>query len=487
MLRLLLPRGGGRLPGPRGLPCLGCLFELFGAQRHAHIARWAEKYGPVFEVMVLGRRHVIVTDSALVDEILGGSGALPKASGVANSLSEMLPGAGSSLLSSRHCDPQWRMARKALSPTFSGEQAEASFEVSKLAAVVLAEELAQVGRGTAIDAADWAHRYALDVFGHAILGYDFQALSGGKDHLVIKMLRDAASEWSARRVNPLRSRLFWAVDPWGAGRNSYYVLLGFVSTLVEQLRSQGACEPEDESAWAQLSRLRDAHTAASVEDRVLVGELGGLLVAGVLPMGCALTTILVLLAKAPAVQERLAAESSDPSLPADLTLLTREHMGQLSMARAVVNEALRLCPSGVAGGAIAREVPRSGSFTLQGVNFPPGTAVWAATHAMHTRHDVWERAGEFDPDRWLKADAAATTAAPSACPLRTFAPFGRGPRACPAQGTATDALVVAVHTLSRFFRFELAADEGARVYSTASGLCMGPAAPCVPLLVCPRG
>jgi cytochrome P450 len=91
---------------------------------------------------------------------------------------------------------------------------------------------------------------------------------------------------------------------------------------------------------------------------VLGGELGGLLVAGVLPMGCALTTALVMLAKAPAVQEKLAAESSDASLPADPTLLTRAHMEQLPLAHAVVREALRLCPSGVGGGAIAREVPR---------------------------------------------------------------------------------------------------------------------------------
>lgn len=111
---------------------------------------------------------------------------------------------------------------------------------------------------------------------------------------------------------------------------------------------------------------------------------------------------------------------------------------------------------------------------------------------MHTRPDLWDRAGEFDPERWLKsqADGAdATEAEPSACPLRAFAPFGRGPRACPAQVPATDALVAAVHTLSRFFRFELAADEGASVYATASsGLCMGPVGSAgVPLLVCPRG
>jgi len=70
---------------------------------------------------------------------------------------------------------------------------------------------------------------------------------------------------------------------------------------------------------------------------------------------------------------------------------------QLPYTCAVVSEALRLYPPGA---STLREVGGS-PLELGGYLLPPGTAVSTNTYALQRDPDIWQRAGEFLPERWL--------------------------------------------------------------------------------------
>jgi cytochrome P450 len=64
-----------------------------------------------------------------------------------------------------------------------------------------------------------------------------------------------------------------------------------------------------------------------------------------------------------------------------------------------VSEALRLYPPGA---TTIREVPAAGaSLQLGGFAVPAGSSVFVASYVMQRDPELWPRAGEFLPERWL--------------------------------------------------------------------------------------
>ena len=53
-------RGKPSPPGPRGVPILGIL-PFLGDAAHLAFSRWAEEFGPVFQVFMGSRRTVVVS------------------------------------------------------------------------------------------------------------------------------------------------------------------------------------------------------------------------------------------------------------------------------------------------------------------------------------------------------------------------------------------------------------------------------------------
>ena len=53
------PRSIASLPGPRGLPLIGCLHQFRAERAHLIFESWARQYGPVYKVP-FGRRLVVI-------------------------------------------------------------------------------------------------------------------------------------------------------------------------------------------------------------------------------------------------------------------------------------------------------------------------------------------------------------------------------------------------------------------------------------------
>ena len=69
VLKLLKGDGMHTMPGPPRLPLLGNFHQLKPNTIHLQMLEWAQKYGPVFKVVLAGHPVVVVTGTKAMMEV----------------------------------------------------------------------------------------------------------------------------------------------------------------------------------------------------------------------------------------------------------------------------------------------------------------------------------------------------------------------------------------------------------------------------------
>jgi cytochrome P450 len=207
-----------------------------------------------------------------------------------------------------------------------------------------------------------------------------------------------------------------------------------ISRVIAERRDKAsAAAPAD--LFDVLSTASDPESGAPLSADDLVDQVATLITAGHETTGVALFWSLYLIAAAPAVQERLAAEVAALDLgpgKAD------ETWPRLVYTRAVVHEALRLYPPVY---AIVRQARSADN--ADGIEVQAGAIVFIAPWVLHRHRRLWPQPEVFDPARFLP-DAPV--------PDRfAYLPFGIGPRVCiGAQLALTEATLVLGKMLQAF-------------------------------------
>ncbi len=57
-------------PGPKGLPIIGCFFEMKGRRTHDLFLEWSAKYGGVFTYSLFGNQYLVVSSPEALHEAL---------------------------------------------------------------------------------------------------------------------------------------------------------------------------------------------------------------------------------------------------------------------------------------------------------------------------------------------------------------------------------------------------------------------------------
>ncbi len=175
----------------------------------------------------------------------------------------------------------------------------------------------------------------------------------------------------------------------------------------------------------------------------LADQFATLITAGHETTAVALFWAVYLVAAAPAVEERIAAEAA----PLDLGPQgAAEALPRLVYARAVVQEALRLYPPAF---TLARQA--RGADAAGGIPIPARAVVLIAPWVLHRHRRLWDQPEKFDPERFLPGAPP-----PERC---AYLPFGMGPRVCiGAQFALTEATLV-LAAMIRAFHIERAYSE----------------------------
>lgn len=132
----------------------------------------------------------------------------------------------------------------------------------------------------------------------------------------------------------------------------------------------------------------------------------------------ALSWALLMLALAPEVQDRVAAEVTDAG-PLEFAALSK-----LRYTRDVFREVLRLYPPVP---MMVREATRSENF--RGRSVLPGAQLVLSPWHLHRHERLWDDPDTFDPDRWQRPSVREVA-------RDAYMPFSAGPRVCPGAGFA---------------------------------------------------
>ena len=214
-------------------------------------------------------------------------------------------------------------------------------------------------------------------------------------------------------------------------RRRWVRLIGRIIT--ERLDKASDAAPGD--LFDLLSTARDPESGAPLSADDLVDQLATLITAGHETTGVALFWSLYLIAAAPAIQERLAAEAAALDLGPDEADV---NLPRLVYTRAVVQEALRLYPPVY---AIVRQARTADN--ADGIEVPAGAIVFIAPWVLHRHHRLWVEPEVFDPSRFSPGAPAPDRFA--------YLPFGIGPRVCiGAQFALTEATLVLAKMLKAF-------------------------------------
>ena len=192
-----------------------------------------------------------------------------------------------------------------------------------------------------------------------------------------------------------------------------------------------------------ISTTRDPETGTGFSGERLLDQIATLITAGHETTAVALFWALYLLAGAPDVQERLAAEAAPLELGPDHAA---EALPKLIYTRAVVHEALRLYPPAFTLVRQARDDDDAG-----GTAVSRGAVVFIAPWVLHRHRRLWRQPEVIDPARFLPGAPAPDRFA--------YMPFGIGPRICVgAQFALTEATLV-LASMIQAFQIERVDDE----------------------------
>jgi len=209
-----------------------------------------------------------------------------------------------------------------------------------------------------------------------------------------------------------------------------------IASIIQARRQSGTPDaPRD-----LFDLLSDAHGADRQD--LLVDEVATMIVAGHETTALALFWMCSLLAKSPEWQAGLVEEARGHDLSASAAGKT---LPKLEIARAIVQETLRMYSPGFMAGRLAKK-----THEICGVTVPKGSMVLVPFWLIHRIPQWWPNPTSFDPSRFLNG----------AEPTRhTYLPFGVGRHVCIGAQLAMSEATLAIARIAQQFTIRMVDDR----------------------------
>ncbi|MEP7302018.1 MAG: cytochrome P450 [Caldimonas sp.] len=408
---------------------------LFDARRswldNLYERSYAMKMG---EIRLPGSRLYMVNEPALVRRVLVERAAdYPKHRLMGDALRPLL---GDSIFTTSGA--AWQRQRDMMNPAFAEARIDATFPQMLRAVQAMTERLDDVADGAVHDVEAEMTHVTADIIFRTIFSTPLEGADA-------RRMFDAFARFQVlapRIAMPALYGLGWMVPFWQTwqsrrcGREIRDLLGALIRPRLEAYQAGRATGQRD--ILAALLEARDARSGQAMTFEELLDQVAMLFLAGHETSASALTWALHLLANAPDVQDRLAAEVRGVI---GARLPEAGELREFELARRVFRETLRLFPP---VGFLAREA--AAPDCMRDKQMAAGSAVVIAPWLIHRHRELWERPDEFDPDRF--ASPAGRESARQA-----FLPFGMGPRVCIGAAFAMQEAVLVLAALAQRYRF----------------------------------
>jgi cytochrome P450 / NADPH-cytochrome P450 reductase len=194
------------IPGPRGVPVLGNVFDVDTADPLGGFVRMAQMYGPIFKVSMLGGVRLLVSGPELVDEICDDTRFDKKIGGGLSVLQRGPAGAG--LFTAETEDPLWVRAHNVLMTPFSLQAMRDYMPKMLDVAEQLMDKWGRLNPGEEVDVAADMTRLTLDTIALCGFGYRFNSFYRESPHPFVDAMVRVLTEAQARvRQLPIQTRL----------------------------------------------------------------------------------------------------------------------------------------------------------------------------------------------------------------------------------------------------------------------------------------
>ena len=330
----------------------------------------------------------------------------------------------------------WRKHRLFLKGSFSHQKLNDYFPLTWHSARQVVDGLSD-GEPISIDLETLALQVTRQVIFHALFGED----SRGDARLFTASFESLVSNQVWLALQP-QFMARWPV-PWV---QAFHRDMGRIDEFVYlQMRATDRQREERGTILAQLMGACNEAGSFLFSDGEVRDDIVSLMLAGYETTSASLGWVLALLATRPQLVEKLRSEALSAF---SHTGPDYRNLSRLTLARAVVNETLRLYPPGWAMRRLAVEQDRLPS----GLAIAPGDFIMISPFVLQRHPDHWEAPNEFRPERF--EDGTAIRAKGYA-----FIPFGGGPRRCLGMNFAYMELLIVLAMLFRRGEWKMAVPD----------------------------
>ena len=419
------------VPVIRGFPGLGVARQL---RRNAlqFFSETVKRYGDRVELRVLGRRILLLTHPADVNDVLNAAdfGRSPEV----KSLRRLF---GDGIYSSE--GERWRKQRRAVQPAFRLNRV---MRCTPMMVEHMTERVAQWRPSETLDVLQEMIGFTSDVICELIFGKeqssDAKAIAKSVSVIFETIRTEILYLWLWRKLPFPRSRR------WNQAIKSFHAA---ASNIIAERR---ASSPDGEDLLGMLLRAKDENDWG-MSDEYIHDEVITMFVTGQETSAIALSWAIALCAQHTEVQEEAAAEIAQVTKGREVTA---DDYSSLKFLNAIVHETLRLYPPLWTIGRSAIRDTKLGELQVHA-----RTEVWIPIREIHRDARWFPQPERFAPARW--SDSVRQS-------MVGYFPFGGGMRSCIAQHFAMAELVLGLAVmLSRFrFRFEPRAKTEADAWLT---------------------
>ena len=399
----------------------------------------ARRYGGIARVPLKGRHVYLISDPALIYELLITNRSRYRKNVRYKAAVETF---GDGLLLSE--GEEWRRQRRIVQPMFKSDYvgSQAGMMVA-LTAALIEKWRPAADTGAVRDVHEDFLRLTQQVAGRYLMGPDFdriepefyRAAIAIKDNWplpprsIIKTYMPRGNERETRLYAAVRSidELIYAFL--GAHRQTDFEGCGIIERLVRDSRAQG-----------------DEYGDKAIRDQLLT-----LFFAGHETSAVSLSWIHYLLATHPECRELVQDEAARVVGPDRRP--TEDDLGRLEYTARVIDESLRLYSPIHSISRVALE-----DDTIGGYRIPAGSMIYVSLYATHRLPDIWPDPDRFDPDRFEPEQVEKR-------PRFAFIPYAAGHRNCIGATMATSELKLSVAQIALHYSLNLA--RGHRVVPEA--------------------
>ncbi len=424
------------IPGPKGVPVLGNMFEIKQATLIQDLMALAREWGPIFKLTTpTGPRYVVhgldmvndLCDDSRFDKLVGLS---------QREFRKTHKSAG--LFTADTDDPLWKSAHDILLPSFSTWAMKGYLDPMVDIALQLCLKWERLNPDEPIDVTGDMTRLTLDTIALCGFSYRFNSFYRDTQHPFIEAMMGALHETQARqRLLPAAIKMRRGAQQRLLADSAY--MDDTVGKILAERKASG--EPGNDLLGHML--VGTDKQGNTLPDHNIVAQCVTFLVAGHETTSGLLSFTISYLLKHPDVVARAHEEvdrvlGTDPSVPP-----TVAQVQQLAYIRQILDETLRLWPTAP---AFTRHALRPTTVGGWGP-FEPGQSIIALTPMLHRLTDVWgDDAEEFNPDHFAPERR-------DALPPNAFRPFGSGQRACIGRQFALQEATLVLGMLMQRFEF----------------------------------